>query len=95
MEINLENVNACLKSVMEQRSNLMIKLNDLEEESELLVDEEKKENAENEISKVHQEIKLLDLLVESYKLDLEIVELNQELLNNMISQSEYEKSVQK
>lgn len=100
MDINLENLqenknlcNACMKDIMEKRSNLMKQEGELEEKKDLLVDDDEIARIDNEKAKIAHEINSLTTLFENSKLELEIIQLQEELLKNMITETEYNNSV--
>lgn len=100
MDINLENLqenknlyNACMKDIMEKRSNLMKQEGELEEKKDLLVDDDEIARIDNEKAKIAHEINLLTTLFENSKLELEIIQLQEKLLKNMITETEYNNSI--
>lgn len=100
MNINLESIkenknlcNACMKDIIKKRSNLMKQESELEEKKDLLVDDDEIARIDNEKAKIVHEINSLTTLFENSKLELEIIQLQEELLKNMITETEYNNSV--
>lgn len=93
MSINLETVNAYMRTVMEQRDIILKQLGEVEIKRDSSFDEVEIAKEDYEEAKLLKKINLLNLKLKSYELDLQIVRIQEEFSQKNITEAEYSNQI--